>query len=107
MGNREREYPSVILENARLTTQRVRTRLRLPLIPGYNDSEKNLRDLISFATKIKVEKISIVPYHEWGKSKYKHPSRRYTLKVQPPGEEYIRTLQKLIKNNGPRVTVGL
>ena len=97
---------SLILENARLTAQRVRTWLRVPLIPGYNDSEAHIRDLAHFAKEIGVEKISILPYHEWGKSKYKQLGRRYIQKVEPLNEEYLLTLQKIIENNGVTVTIG-
>lgn len=97
---------TLILENVHLTTSRVKTWLRLPLIPGYNDSEANIKDIINFAKEIGAEKVSILPYHEWGKLKYKQLGRRYILKVKPPSEEYLQALKKIIENDGVRVTVG-
>ena len=99
-----RENP-LILKNARSTAQRVRTWLRFPLIPGYNDSEANIRDLAHFAKEIGIEKISILPYHEWGKSKYKQLGRRYIQKVKPLDEDYLLTLQKKL-SDPVRVTIG-
>jgi len=62
--------------------------------------------LINFSKEIGVEKISILPYHEWGRLKYKQLGKRYTLKIKPPDEEYLVTLQKIIENNGVKVTIG-
>ncbi len=60
--------------------------IRIPLIPGITDTEKNLSDLAVFIMKLKnINKIDLLPYNEIAKSKYKRfnkPSRLGDLKTQ-------------------------
>lgn len=58
-----------ILENIERTASIVRTWLRFPVIRGFNDSPENIEAVASLASRLGVEKVSILPYHEWGKSK--------------------------------------
>jgi len=97
----------LILDNAKRTAAKVRTWLRFPLIPGYNDSDEHVREVAELATKIRVEKVSILPYHEWGKAKYEKLGRRYPFKnTQTLSDWHIQKLQKIIENMGLKVTVG-
>lgn len=45
-------------------------RISLPLIPGYNDSEKNLSETAKFALSLGVDHIDINPLHRLGTDKY-------------------------------------
>jgi len=98
-GNRQ------ILTNFRLTASKVRTWLRVPIIPGYNDSKDNITIIAKLAKETKVEKVSLLPYHQLGKAKYEQLSRRYTIRVMPPSEEHLLKLQKLIENQGVKTTI--
>ena len=66
--------------------------IRIPLIPGYNDSEEHARAVVNLMAKMPrekmpreemprekmpVEKISLLDYHEWGKPKYGFLGRDY------------------------------
>ena len=55
----------LILANLELAASRVRTWLRFPLIPGYNDSLDNLDKMAQLASRVAVEKISVLPYHSY------------------------------------------
>lgn len=97
----------LILHNAQRVTSEVRTWLRVPLIPGYNDSEEHLRSLGEFAARLKVEKISLLPYHRLGKAKYHSLGKRYFFgPVTQPDSEYLEKIRRIVETSGRRVTVG-
>lgn len=97
----------LILDNARRTAAKTRTWLRVPLIPGYNDSEENLRGIAKFGLEIGAEKVSLLPYHLWGKPKYAGLGRRYTLKHIPlPSDEMVKQRQEIVESVGTKATIG-
>jgi len=97
----------MILDNARRTAATVRTWLRFPLIPGYNDSEENLRKLAEFGTQIGVEKISLLSYHRWGESKYERLGRKYLFKqAESPSNEHVDEAKRILEAGGIKVTIG-
>jgi pyruvate formate lyase activating enzyme len=71
----------LILQNLRTIAARgIPTVIRVPLIPGLNDSDENLnavaditKELIPDAT------VHILPYHKYGANKYAAVGMRYTL----------------------------
>ena len=97
----------LILENARKTAAKVRTWIRVPLIPGYNSSEENLRKTASFASEIGAEKVSLLPYHIWGEAKWARLGRRYTMKESPStSDEFVAECQRIVEDVGPMATIG-
>jgi pyruvate formate lyase activating enzyme len=96
-----------IIENFYLAASTVRTWLRVPLIPGYNDSEENIMNVINMAKKSNVEKVSILPYHEYGMAKYEHLGRYYRMgQVTPPSDDYLQWLYNLFRDAHVNVTIG-
>jgi pyruvate formate lyase activating enzyme len=96
-----------VIENFHRTASRVRTWLRVPVIPGYNDSEENVGNLIRLAQQDNVEKISLLPYHEYGKGKYEQLGRDYALeKLRPASDEYLQRLAKRFQDAQINVTIG-
>jgi pyruvate formate lyase activating enzyme len=51
--------------------------LRIPLIPGFNDSETNMKKIAELTSRIKAEKIYLLTLHEWGKDKYSSLGKQY------------------------------
>jgi pyruvate formate lyase activating enzyme len=97
----------LILSNLRKTARQVTTWLRFPVIPGFNDSESNARELAQFASTISVEKVSLLPYHSWGEGKYEKLGRTYPFKDTPiPAEEHINSLKEIIESYGLMAEVG-
>jgi len=71
---------ALILENAaRIAGSGVPLVLRLPLIPGLNDSTANLRTTADFARRVSAVRLDIVPFHQFGGSKYSGLGREYEL----------------------------
>jgi pyruvate formate lyase activating enzyme len=97
----------LILENARKTAAMRRTWLRVPLIPGYNDSAENLTAIARFGREIGAEKVSLLPYHIWGQGKYERLGRKYPMEGVPlPADEQIERCRQLVEESGAKATVG-
>lgn len=97
----------LILSNARMTSLQTKVWLRIPLIPGFNDSEENLAKLSRLGREIVAEKISILPYHRLAEEKYKQLGKRYTLVgLEPPSQEHLQEIQKFIQSFDLPVTIG-
>ncbi len=69
----------LILRNLEKASKNTKVWLRIPFTPGFNDSEENMRKTAELAEKLKADKISLLPYHEWGKQKYTRLGRDYTF----------------------------
>ncbi|MFZ5633787.1 MAG: glycyl-radical enzyme activating protein [Bacillota bacterium] len=81
--------------------------LRVPLIPGFNDSEEHIKNVAVLGKRVQAEKISLLPYHEGGKSKCQQMGRVYKLSgTAPPEEEHIDRLKEIIEGAGMKVSVG-
>lgn len=100
-------FNELILDNARKTAKRVRTWLRFPVIPNYNDSSSNVESLGEFALELKVEKVSLLPYHSWGEQKYGRLGRTYGCSgLESPSEERIQELKEDVESYGLQLAVG-
>jgi pyruvate formate lyase activating enzyme len=98
---------NLILENLHRAAKKATIWIRTPLIAGYNDSTSHIRNLVSLAKEIGAEKISLLPYHEGGKSKCEQIGKIYPVPdAKAPPEEYINELIKMIKESGVKATIG-
>lgn len=58
--------------------------IRQVLVPGYTDSEEDLKDLKEFLSELKtVKKVEILPYHDLGKFKWIELGCKYELEGVP------------------------
>jgi pyruvate formate lyase activating enzyme len=96
-----------ILENARKVAERAATWIRIPLIPGFNDSESNLTRVAHFAIEIGAEKVSILPYHNLGSSKYPKLGRTYPMEDTPLfADEAVAEIKSRLEAMGLMVEIG-
>ena len=51
--------------------------VRIPVIPGWNDSETNLRATARFVRDCGLEVINLLPFHRLGESKWRQMGREY------------------------------
>lgn len=65
--------------------------VRTPVVPGWNDSDENIRATAEFIAKLgSVRKYELLAYHKLGVNKYKILDRPYTLDdVQEPEKEHM------------------
>ena len=50
---------------------------RIPIIPGYNDSLKDAENFSRLLKLYNINKVELLPFHQFGKSKYKFLNRKY------------------------------
>ena len=78
----------LILENlARMGDRGIPLEIRIPVVPGINDDEQNIRATASLVKAVRsVSCVTLLPYHRLGKSKYARIGRSYRLTdLQAPG----------------------
>jgi pyruvate formate lyase activating enzyme len=77
--------------------------IRMPVIPGLNDSEGNLSAASQFLREMKnIKRIKLLPYHRLGEGKYERLDMEYRLKnVEPPDKERMKQLTEFIKSRIP------
>ena len=86
---KHKEYCGVsnqpILENLRaLSCLHQNIWIRVPVIPGVNDSESNLHDMARFVSTLAgVRQVNLLPYHKTGILKHERVGRDFQLKEVP------------------------
>lgn len=98
----------LILENARkIVEQGKPIRIRLPLIPGFNDSEENIGQTASFLRTLGVNEIDLLPYHQFGKNKYVRLGKIYKLNnLESYQQQQIEKIKKRFKSFGIDVIIA-
>lgn len=97
----------LILDNLRKTVEKARVWLRIPIIPNYNDSRPYINRLGEFSASLRVEKVSLLPYHAWGEQKYERLGRVCSFAgVNPSSEESLQSLKEVIESYDLKVEIG-
>ena len=103
----------LILENAqKLAKAKTAVIIRVPLIPGYNDDEKNMKELGKFVKSLPVKEVHLLPYHRLGKEKYKLAHCTYKLEdlqdmaTTETGRALIKKSSSILKSYGLKVFIG-
>ena len=90
----------LILENAKKVAKSQMTELviRVPVIPTFNDTEQEIKQIAKFASQLDgVKKIHLLPYHRLGQDKYTGLSREYSLtNIVPPTKEKMLSLKNAV-----------
>ena len=100
---------SLVLENAKkISNFGSNLTIRVPVIPGFNDTEKEILDIAKFTKNLKgVKEIHLLPYHRLGRDKYTGLNRDYLLdSIEPPSEEKMKKLQQVVNNIGISGKIG-
>ncbi|MEO1773166.1 glycyl-radical enzyme activating protein [Candidatus Enterococcus ferrettii] len=53
---------------------------RIPLIPGYTTEPENISALIKYLQNLEVKEVHLLPFHQYGSSKYDYLGWEYTMK---------------------------
>ena len=83
--------------------------VRAPLVPGYNDSPEELAALGRLLRESpNVERVDLMPYHEYGVSKYEEIGLAYPLagKVERYSQDQVRQLLEFFRAYHPNVQIG-
>jgi len=99
-----------ILENLRRLSQKetIPFVVRVPVIPGYNDSLENLKDLGDFLSDSKaLKQIELLPYHRLGEGKQRWLFGDCAMTgVRAPSRDDLEMRRALLENMGFRVQIG-
>lgn len=82
-----------------------RLMLRVPLIPGYNDSDDNMEKTAAFAAELNksgnLAMVNVLPYHSLGAGKYGVMKMDYKMEnTRPPSQEKIDKVLQIFKRAG-------
>lgn len=100
-----KEYTGVdnalILKNLRYISRRVSTWFRVPLISGVNDDVHHITQVADLAKSLGVEKISLLPFHEGGTSKWGQIGKpQPEFSGEAPDDGHIEALAEIISGKG-------
>lgn len=99
----------LVLENARrIAPLAKRLVIRVPVVPGFNDTPAEIRAIAQFAAGLPgVEEIHLLPYHRLGQDKYRWLDREYTLTgILPPEREHMQELLHVALSTGLQAQIG-
>lgn len=94
---------ALILENLRcICRYPVKIRIRIPVIPGYNDAEEDLMETAQFIQELDpTMPVDLLPYHKFGLGKYKMLDIPYPLAdVSSPTKEQKAHYQQIFVSAG-------
>ena len=85
-----------ILENLdRLSRTSARIHVRVPVIPGVNDQPETLREIASFLNAHGIRERTLLPFHQYGSSKYQSLGLTYEMEGVPQlTEERLKKLSE-------------
>ncbi len=93
------------LEKLAATGSKIRA--RIPIIPGVNDDEQNLRETGEFLAGLGIADVNVLPYHNMGADKYSRLGREYLLpELEAPTEETMERVVKTLASFGLNVKTG-
>lgn len=112
-GEKHKEFTtkdnSLILENAKIIAKEAKKLIiRIPVIPTFNDTEKDIGDIAEFAFSLgSVSEIHLLPYHRIGSDKYAGLGRRYGMEhIAIPGKDKMESLLRRVEKTGIKGKIG-
>jgi len=98
-----------ILRNLKiLHDEKAQIIIRIPLIPGINDQDKQIGSIISFLLTLPgIKQVDILPYHYFARSKYIRFNRINRMNdVIKPSESKLNELKKCFESAGFTTKIG-
>lgn len=100
----------VILDNIRHVYHdlHVPVIIRVPVIPGYNDSDENIAATARFAAEKLGPDVAVhlLPYHRLGDSKKESLGEEVTLHIEVPSDEHMQHLKSIVESFGLASQIG-
>ena len=98
----------LILDNLRFVSDnKIPAYLRIPIIPGHNDSEENLRAVCNFAKDLpSLVEIHLLPLHHLGKERYAALDREYPIDGIPLiRDDVLSEMKHLVESFGLKCNI--
>jgi len=112
-GDRHREWTGasniLILENIERAAKIRPLILRVPVVPGFNDSVENISETAGFAKNLggNLLRLELLPYHRYGIHKYGELDRAYTMEsMEPPSDGHMAELRDIVRSAGIHCEIG-
>lgn len=81
--------------------------IRIPVVPGCNDSVENIRESAMFVAELGFTQIELMPYHDFGASKYRQYGMVYPLdEATRADQSAMERLRRLVESFGLREVTG-
>ena len=75
--------------------------VRIPVVPGCNDSVENVRATARFVREAGLEVVNLLPFHRLGESKYRQLGRAYAFQeTEGVRVEALDPLKKVVESEG-------
>ncbi len=88
----------LIIANAKKIATYKEMWVRIPLVPGLNDSAEDIRAIVRFVKKeLVLAKIDLHPYNKLGEGKYNRLAKTGVC-LEPQSEEYIEKLRTIVES---------
>ena len=101
---------NLIIENLEWLSKRKRNiKIRFPVVPGYNDSEKNIDLMKALLEKLypNVKHIDLLPYHKMAGSKIKRLGLNQQVgEIEEPDVFRLESIRKKFEEIGFTVEIG-
>jgi pyruvate formate lyase activating enzyme len=100
----------IILENLKLVAESgVPVVIRVPLIPGYNNSDRNIELLSQTVAGFKKDiPVNFLPYHRYGANKYRMLDMVYRLEdVRSLTEDEIERAKRIVESYGLKCEISV
>jgi pyruvate formate lyase activating enzyme len=97
-----------ILENLQLLMRRnTEVIVRIPVIPGYNDSQEDAEKFAQLLRKIGVTHVELLPFHQFGERKYELLGMPYSMKgVSQLNSDDLAEFSKIIEDKNIQTQMG-
>lgn len=81
--------------------------LRVPIIPGFTDSDENVDAIGAFCKESHFPRVNILSYHKLGSTKHERLGGEYPIpEVQEPDDERMRHVADIIRSHGVECTIN-
>lgn len=81
--------------------------IRIPVIPGFNYTEKEIKEIFKFAKQYQIKKIDLLPYHVLGIAKYQQLGKTYPFECQKGlDSKELEPFLEMGENMGLTLTIG-
>ena len=92
-----------ILDNLRFLGRTCPDRvcLRVPIIPGFTDTDENIEAIGAFCKENHFSRVNILPYHKLGATKHERLGSTYAMpELQTPDEARMQHVAGIIRSHG-------
>ncbi len=81
--------------------------IRIPLIPGFNDDEKNISESCEFVKEIGLKQIDLLPFNILPSNKYSELGKKWVFEgVDSQTDEKLEQLSSIVSSYGLKTTIG-